>query len=63
VATRDETKRETLQELARPEPVNAIALADTLDNHFSARTVAAVGVASPALRAALLLGSADFMKR
>jgi uncharacterized protein (DUF1800 family) len=56
-------KRATLLEFARPEPVNAVALADTLGNHFSDQTAAAVRAASPALRAALLLGSADFMKR
>lgn len=46
-----------------PESVSAVALADTLDKRFSAQTVTAVRAASPALRAALLLGSADFMKR
>jgi uncharacterized protein (DUF1800 family) len=49
--------------LVHPEPVSAVALADTLDHRFSPQTEAAVHAASPALRAALFLGSADFMKR
>lgn len=44
------------------DPVNAVALAATLDNHFSAQTQSAIEDAPQALRAALILGSPEFMQ-
>jgi len=44
-------------------PVDASALLETLGPAISDRTRAAVAAASPALRAALVLGSPDFMRR
>ena len=43
-------------------PVDADALLATLDESISARTRAAVAESEPALRAALVLGSPDFMR-
>jgi hypothetical protein len=44
-------------------PVDAGALLATLGPAISERTRAAVAAAQPALRAALVLGSPDFMRR
>jgi uncharacterized protein (DUF1800 family) len=44
-------------------PPDAVALADTLGGQFEPATLAAVEQANPALRAALILGSPDFMMR
>ena len=44
------------------DPVNIVALSATLDNHFSAQTRSAIEDAPIPLRAALILGSPEFMQ-
>ncbi len=46
-----------------PVTVDASRLANTLGNNFSSQTQAAIAASPPALRAALLLGSPEFMYR
>jgi hypothetical protein len=43
-------------------PVDAVALLSTLGESVSATTVDAVAQSDPTLRAALVLGSPDFMR-
>jgi len=55
-----------LQELAQTamatnQPVDALRLANTLGNNFSAQTQSAIAASPPQLRAALILGSPEFM--
>ncbi|MEH2070819.1 MAG: DUF1800 domain-containing protein [Nostoc sp.] len=45
------------------QPVDALQLADTLGNSFSPRTQSAIASSPPQLRAALILGSPEFMQR
>ncbi len=47
---------------ARGRPVDAARLADTLGNRFSPRTKSAIAEAAAPLRAALILGSPEFMQ-
>ena len=44
------------------EPVDAAALLTTLDGSISPATLAAIEQSDPRLRAALVLGSPDFMR-
>jgi hypothetical protein len=44
------------------DPVNAVMLADTLDDHFTTQTQSAIAAAPKPLRAALILGSPEFMQ-
>ncbi len=44
------------------QPVDALQLADTLGNSFSVQTQSAIASSSPQLRAALILGSPEFMR-
>ncbi|MGD0074377.1 MAG: DUF1800 domain-containing protein [Candidatus Binataceae bacterium] len=46
-----------------PRPLDPFALMLTLGNGFSPRTIAAIESAPPELRAALILGSPEFMRR
>jgi uncharacterized protein (DUF1800 family) len=43
--------------------VNAVQLANTLGNRFSEKTQQAIATSTPQLRAALILGSPEFMRR
>lgn len=47
----------------QPEPVNGIQLANTLGNNFSPQTNSVIASSAPQMRAALILGSPEFMHR
>lgn len=53
----------TIDSDRKAEPVNATQLANTLGNHFSFQTNSAIASSSPQLKAALILGSPEFMHR
>ena len=46
---------------SKPQPVDALQLANTLGNHFSSQTESAIATSPLQLRAALILGSPEFM--
>ncbi|WP_315788160.1 DUF1800 domain-containing protein [Fischerella sp. JS2] len=50
-------------QLSRNQPVDALQLANTLGNSFSKKTQTAIASSPPQLRAALILGSPEFMYR
>ncbi len=47
--------------LGKSQPVDALGLVNTLGNQFSAQTQSAIAASPPQLRAALILGSPEFM--
>ena len=62
VAPRPDMGRQTPDRVPAVDPVNAVTLADTLDNYFSAQTQSAIEAAPKPLRAAVILGSPEFMQ-
>ncbi len=50
-----------VENLSKPQPVDALQLANTLGIHFSPQTESAITTSPPQLRAALILGSPEFM--
>jgi len=53
--------RMPLNTLSKSQPVDALRLANTLENDFSAQTQSAIVASPPQLRATLILGSPEFM--
>jgi uncharacterized protein (DUF1800 family) len=49
--------------LPSPTAIDAVKLANTLGNNFSAKTQQTIGSSDPEIRAALILGSPEFMKK
>ncbi|MGL5058926.1 MAG: DUF1800 domain-containing protein, partial [Microcoleus sp.] len=50
-------------ETKKVEPIDSLQLANTLGNNFSAKTQSAIASSPPNLRAALILGSPEFMHK
>jgi hypothetical protein len=57
------TSRRVPNDGKKPEPIDADLLQATLGPALSAETRAAVAAEAPSLRAAMILGGPDFMRR
>jgi len=55
-------RAETIEPTIRPQPVSFVALADTLGNRSTAETAQAIREAPEELKAAIILGSPEFMR-